>query len=144
LLEGILIPARTNYLDMIVRIAGKHALSLGFPDERVSELELAVEEVTANICMYAYPEAEGDLTVNFHAGSAPVRIVVEIVDSGKPFNILDAPEPDLTSSLEDRRVGGLGTFLALKFADKAEYERSENSNIVRLLFNGTAECHGVG
>jgi serine/threonine-protein kinase RsbW len=135
LLESLLTPARTGNLDRLVRTAGKHAASLGLPRERVSEVELAVEEVVANVCMYAYEEGEGDLAVSFFIGSGPAKLVVEIVDSGIPFNILTAPEPDLASNLDQRKVGGLGAFLVRKIADEAEYERAEGKNIVRLAFN---------
>lgn len=128
-------PARTTNLDRLVRAAGKHAASLGLAQERVSEVELAVEEVMANVCMYAYPEAEGHLTVSFFVGRDPAKLVVEIVDSGLQFNILTAPEPDLASDLDQRKVGGLGAFLVRHIADEANYERAEGKNIVRLVFN---------
>ncbi len=135
LVESLQTPARTGNLDRLVRTAGRHAASLGFPRERVSDAELAVEEVMANVCMYAYPEADGDLAVSFFVGNGPARLVVEIADSGMPFNILAVPEPDLASDLDHRKVGGLGVFLVRKIADEAEYERAEGKNIVRLVFN---------
>jgi serine/threonine-protein kinase RsbW len=134
LAESLQMAARTGNLDRLVRTAGKHAASLGLSRERVSEVELAVEEVMANVCMYAYPEAEGDLTVSYFIGSGPAKLVVEIADSGLPFNILTAPEPDLASDLDQRKVGGLGAYLVRTIADEAEYERAEGKNIVRLVF----------
>lgn len=139
LLESIQVAARTGNLDRLVRAGGRHAASLGFPRERISEIELAVEEILANICLYAYPEGEGKLSVKYLAENHPVKLVVEIVDSGIPFNILNAPPPDLTSELEQRSVGGLGVYLVRELADAAEYERSESMNVVRLVFNAVTE-----
>jgi serine/threonine-protein kinase RsbW len=139
LMESLQLPALTGNLDRLVRIAGKHAFSLGLSQERVSEIELAVEEVMANVCMYAYPEIVGDLTLNVFVENDPTKLVIEIIDSGVPFNILTAPEPDLDSNLDARSVGGLGVFLAREIADNAEYMRSQGQNVVRLAFNASRE-----
>jgi serine/threonine-protein kinase RsbW len=138
LLESLKVLARTGNIDRLVGRVGAHAVSLGLSQERVCEIELAVEEVLANVCVYAYPQMDGELTVNFFAGNNPIKLVVEIVDLGISFNILTAPEPDLTSDLDHRRVGGLGVFLARKIADETEYERAEGRNIVRLVFSARA------
>ena len=44
----------------------------------------------------------------------------------------DAPPPDLTSEVDDRRVGGLGVFLVKKTLDRASYRRGGGRNLVLL------------
>jgi serine/threonine-protein kinase RsbW len=42
------------------------------------------------------------------------------------------PAPDLTSSIEKRKIGGLGIFLIKKMVDEVKYRRERNFNILKL------------
>jgi anti-sigma regulatory factor (Ser/Thr protein kinase) len=66
---------------------------------------------------------------------AQVRIAIEsdsvkteIVDSGLPFDIREAPEPTLSQNIEERPIGGLGLFLIRQFASEIGYERRDGVN----------------
>ena len=54
------------------------------------------------------------------------------MDQGKPYNPLEADEPDTELSGEDRPIGGLGIFLVQSTMDDLSYEYKENLNIVTL------------
>jgi anti-sigma regulatory factor (Ser/Thr protein kinase) len=56
------------------------------------------------------------------------RVIVEVTDSGRPFDPRAAPEPDLTTSIEDRKIGGLGLFLMRKIAADLYYTRDGGHN----------------
>jgi anti-sigma regulatory factor (Ser/Thr protein kinase) len=56
------------------------------------------------------------------------RVLVEIIDSGPPFDPRSTPDPDLEGPAEDRIIGGLGLFLMRKFASAVEYSRSDELN----------------
>jgi len=42
------------------------------------------------------------------------------------------PAPDLTSSIERRKIGGLGIFLIKKMVDEVKYRRKGSFNILNL------------
>ena len=59
---------------------------------------------------------------------------ITIVDDGKEFNILDAPEHEaIDKSIEDREVGGLGIHFIRTLTDKIEYERKNGKNMLILF-----------
>jgi anti-sigma regulatory factor (Ser/Thr protein kinase) len=57
---------------------------------------------------------------------------VEFIDSGKPFNLLTSPIPDLTVDVDERQVGGLGIPLICAMMDQVSYCREGNRNILRV------------
>lgn len=66
---------------------------------------------------------------------ATVRLVVEpgmvkaeVIDSGPTFDIRSVPDPDLSRSIEDRQVGGLGLFLIRQLACEIGYDRRDGMN----------------
>jgi serine/threonine-protein kinase RsbW len=61
----------------------------------------------------------------------------EVIDDGRPFDPLGLPDPDVTSSVEDREIGGLGVYLVRKMMDDVIYERRERLNC--LIF-----CKRIG
>jgi anti-sigma regulatory factor (Ser/Thr protein kinase) len=91
------------------------------------DLDLALEEVLANIIAYGYSdEREHRITVSLEVRSGEIRVEVE--DDGRPFNPLDAPEPDTTQHPDERPVGGLGIHLVRQLMDGLEYRRQGDRN----------------
>jgi anti-sigma regulatory factor (Ser/Thr protein kinase) len=103
-------------------------------DRRIAgRIGVAVEEVFVNIAKYAYGGKSGDATVRLQVERP--WMVMEFEDWGKPFNPLDFPQPDVSVSLEDRPVGGLGIFLTVKMMDKVSYRRLDGKNCLSLWKN---------
>lgn len=96
------------------------------------QIDVAIDEVFTNIASYAYPEGAGMATVqiDFDAATRVASIVFE--DDGIPFNPLEAKEPDITLSAEERPIGGLGIFLVRKTMDYVRYERRDDKNILTI------------
>ncbi len=55
-------------------------------------------------------------------------LVAEILDAGIAFNPLERDTPDITLSVEDRPIGGLGIHFVRTFMDKVEYRREDGRN----------------
>ena len=53
-------------------------------------------------------------------------------DNGKPYNPLDAKEPDITAPAEERAIGGLGIFMVRNMMDGMDYMYKDNRNILTL------------
>ncbi len=54
------------------------------------------------------------------------------IDQGKPFNPFAREDPDLTLSLEERPVGGLGIYMVKQFMDQAEYRYEKGFNVTTI------------
>ena len=97
------------------------------------QIDLAVEEIFVNISHYAYSPDKGTVQIECSAektADAPAKLTVSFTDSGKAFNPLAKPDPDITLSVEEREIGGLGIFLIKKYMDSVLYERKDNQNIL--------------
>lgn len=95
-------------------------------------LNLALEEAVTNVILYAYPEGADGL-VDVEAILAPGKLTFIISDSGKAFDPTSASVPDLTASLDERPIGGLGIHLVRQLMDSVEYERREGKNILTMI-----------
>ncbi|BAE81707.1 regulator of sigma subunit-histidine kinase [Chlamydia felis Fe/C-56] len=104
-----------------------------FPREKLLKLELACEELLVNIISYAYQETKSPGTIVICCNGNKEALQVTIKDNGPSFNPLTAPI-DLQDQLplDERKLGGLGIFLAKNSVDEFLYERHGDSNIVHL------------
>ena len=104
--------------------------SSGFSDEQILDLQLAVEEAITNIIVHGYAGTPG--TIMIHCRAGPDEVSVEISDDAPAFNLLQAPEPDISADIDDRKIGGLGIFLIRKVTDSATYRYEKAKNILTL------------
>ena len=106
-------------------------------EERIPHIELVLEELITNIVFHAYKEARGDIEVECSSPAGAFQI--RITDWSSPFNPLDRPTPDLSASLEDRPVGGLGIHLVRQISDGLDYRRENGQNVVEIRFQGATK-----
>ena len=106
----------------------------GFSEHRVKEIELAAEEVLANIFSYAYSENPGEVEVTDNT-STDMKFVLEIRDCGTPFDPLSLSKPELNAPVCDRNVGGLGVFFIREMTNDLQYRRDGDFNILTLTFS---------
>lgn len=97
-------------------------------DELQFKIRLCAEEAVENIVRYAYNNGAGYLEVAVELIENSI-IQISLTDSGKPFDPLAKPDPDITLSLEEREIGGLGIFLCKQMMDKLEYKYENGCNI---------------
>jgi len=96
------------------------------------KIRLAVEEAVENVVRYAYDDGRGWLEVNIRLAADGLRLVIVLRDAGRPFNPLDAPDPDTSLSAADRGVGGLGIFLCKKLMDQITYSFEDGVNVLTM------------
>jgi serine/threonine-protein kinase RsbW len=97
----------------------------------VMSLNLVVEEALTNVIFYAFDDKEQhqievDITI------AGQLLTTTISDDGKPFDPTKRDNPDITLSVDDRQIGGLGIFLIRKIMDQVNYKREQNKNVLIL------------
>jgi serine/threonine-protein kinase RsbW len=122
--------ARVENLQRLVESVSNCARAQDFDQKKIQEIELAVEEALVNIFNYAYPDAPGEVEVNCRADHD--HFLIEIIDSGIPFDMTLLPDPNLTANVDDREIGGLGIFLIKKMVDEVKYCREAGRNILSL------------
>ena len=103
---------------------------LGVDKKIAYKIHLALDELLTNIVSYAYDHDHGEVEITYEVVKEPKAIVITLSDEGKEFNPLALDEPDTSLSLEDRKIGGLGVFLAKNALDELTYHRENNKNIL--------------
>jgi len=129
---NIKLQAKIENLDSVIQFIRSCASDEGFSKKRILNIELVVEEALANICHHAYAGAIGDMEITCRTDSYR-RLVINIVDAGRPFNMLSVAEPDLTTDISRRQPGGLGVMLIRRMADDIHYLRRDDKNILTLV-----------
>ena len=96
------------------------------------QIDVAVDELFSNISQYAYTPNEGSATLRLESDREAGVISITFIDSGVPFNPLLKKDPDVTQSVEDREIGGLGIFIVKKSMDAMHYEYRNGQNILSI------------
>lgn len=117
-------------LGSLMSFVSECARDQGISPDRVNDIQVVLEESFVNICRYAYASGQGDIEVNFFSESD--SIVIEIIDSGVPFDVTVQELPDITVDIHERKIGGLGCLLIRKLMDVVTYRREDGKNILRL------------
>lgn len=97
----------------------------------IHDLQVALDEVLANVIVHAYRGTDGEIVVRLQRHAA--GFVVEVEDYGVAFDPLQVPAPDLDTPLRQRPVGGLGVHFVMSLMDEVSYMRSGGKNRLRLL-----------
>jgi len=132
-LAGISLPAKLSNLGELKGVIRDQLVHLGYPDDRCLQIELACDEIITNVISYAYPGAEGWLTVACQVHDLET-FSVTIVDQGIAYNPLEVEPPDLSLDIAERKIGGLGVFFVREVAEDIVYSRESSSNILVLTF----------
>ena len=131
ILSTIRLPAKLDNLYKFMDVVSHRAKEQGFTQKRISDIELAMEEALVNIFNYAYHDNIGDVEVACSTDND--LFIVDIIDSGIPFNLLSYKDPDLISDISERKIGGLGVFLMKKLMDDVQYRRENDKNLLRFV-----------
>lgn len=96
------------------------------------QLTLAVEEVCANLIIHSH-DCNAKDHIDLKVKESPGKLIFEITDQGKAFNLLDYEIPDLMKVKEEKRRGGLGIILVKRIMDEIEFESVNGINTCRLI-----------
>lgn len=97
------------------------------------KLALALEEAVANVINHAFAGMPAPHRIRIELAIEPGRVAAQVIDNGRPFDPVAAPEPDRASPLEIRDVGGLGIHLIRRMMDQVGYRRVGGENRLRLV-----------
>lgn len=125
-------PADSGALEGALESAGTVLSEMGISHRENLLITVAIEEALMNIISYAYPEGNGEFSLEIRKDEECGSAVITIVDHGIPFDPLSRRDPDVTAPAEDRDIGGLGIFLLKKTMDDVRYSFENGENILVL------------
>ncbi len=100
-------------------------------------LHVAVEEMFVNIAHYAYPDNKDEgwaiIQGEVKEEADGPSLYITFIDAGIYYDPLAKPDPDVTLSLEERQIGGLGIYMVKKSMDNMIYERKDDKNYLTIV-----------
>ncbi len=97
-------------------------------------VQLSVDEACTNIIKHAYSDkSEGVIVIRCMLSSPGNKFIVNIMDWGKVFDPTIISNPDIESSLNERKEGGLGIYFMRKLMDEVKYVRCEDKNLLIMV-----------
>jgi serine/threonine-protein kinase RsbW len=127
----IRISASVHEIERLNRLIRQFGELHDLPSRALYSVNLALDEVVSNIVLYGYEDSNDDpIVVKMEVRGAELMASVE--DSGREFDPLSLPAPDLHAPLEDRQVGGLGIHLMRSLMDAVEYRRHDSKNLLTM------------
>lgn len=131
-MESRSMPATLESLAEVRAFVKEAADRAGIDDSRTYQLQLAVDEIATNIILYGYKDAGEGAVFSVGAETTGDSLVITLKDQAPPFDprTMQMPEEeDLARPLEDRKIGGLGIYLAVQGVDRFDYRREDGSNL---------------
>ena len=98
------------------------------PMKTIAQVNVAVDEIFSNIVHYS-----GASSVTLGCKVEENQIILRFSDNGRPYNPIEKDDPDITLSVEEREIGGLGIFMVKKMMDEVSYEYTDGLNILTLI-----------
>ncbi len=96
------------------------------------DVQLALDELVTNIIDYGYNDNEED-AIEVGLNLSEDCLTLEIVDNASEYNLLEKEDPDITKSIDNKSIGGLGIFLVKQLMTDVKYERTDGKNRVTLI-----------
>lgn len=101
-------------------------------EQKQYKVMLITEEILTNLVRHAdFQTLNSDITVSVEI-SKEQNVLFTCRDNSKEFNLLKHPDPDVTASIENRKLGGLGIYLSKKYAKTLDYSYENGYNILKI------------
>ena len=128
--------AKVDNLDKVLSFVDEQLESAECPIGIQTRIDIAVEEVFVNIAQYAYNPGIGSAQISINlVRTDPLKVELSFIDSGIPYNPLAKEDPDMTGSVEERPIGGLGIYIVKNIMDEVHYEYKDGHNIFTITKN---------
>ena len=131
-MKELTIEASLNNLDQVLLFVDTQLETVGCPMKTQMKIDVAVEEIFVNIASYAYVPATGQAVIQIDFEQNPDTAVITFIDRGIPYDPLEKSDPDVTLSIQERQIGGLGIFMVKKSMDDMTYQYLDGQNILTL------------
>lgn len=112
------------------------SVQLSWSDKARFQIELALEELIVNTFTHGISNRPAEqlqaVLIDVSFQQADKELTITLKDNADAFDPTQFAAPDITLSVEDRKIGGLGLFLTSKMMDDIQYRRDGSFNYVHL------------
>jgi anti-sigma regulatory factor (Ser/Thr protein kinase) len=131
-MKPAIVPATLDSLGPIADYVMAAAAAAGLDRRASYRLRLAVDEIATNIIVHGHANAGHHGALELRADIDDRALTIAIDDTGVTYDPRQAPIPDIDLPLEQRPIGGLGVYLAIRSVDEFLYEHIGDRN--RTIF----------
>lgn len=134
-MKSILVPADNSQLEAVQSFVEAELEQQDCAPKTMMQINIAVEEVFVNIASYAYKPEVGEAEIQVEVCEDPLRVVIQFLDSGTPFDPLAKEDADTSPEALQERIGGLGILIVKKTMDAVRYSYENGKNILTIVKN---------
>ena len=118
--HSLKVRAALENVPVAIKCVAQSARAAGFEEQAVYEIQVAVDEACANVVQHAYAGMEpGYMEVSCSLDGR--TLVIRVRDWGRGFDPNEIKDPDVTTPLEERSLGGLGLYLIRQYMEQVRY-----------------------
>jgi anti-sigma regulatory factor (Ser/Thr protein kinase) len=127
-------PARLAAFDQIKALIEEFCTSAALGPEDRHKLTLIVEELFTNTVNHGFSgDSDSPVSLVLEESTDGIRLTYE--DAAPAYNPFSASRrTDIEATINERRVGGLGVFLAIGLTRRADYSFVDGRNRIALTF----------
>ena len=129
---SVTLPARVSELRDLATMVEDFGDANNLPAPKVFAINLELDELITNTVTHGSFEAGIDPRIDIHLRVESDILILTMENNGSPFDPTLDTDPNTTSPLESREVGGLGLHLVKNFANRISYEFVEGKNRLTL------------
>jgi serine/threonine-protein kinase RsbW len=141
-MQSSTVPATLDSLGSIAEYVMAAAAAAGLDKRASYRLRLAVDEIATNIIVHGHVNAGLQGVLELRADMDDKTLMIAIEDAGVAYDPRQAPVPDTELPLEQRPIGGLGIYLAIRSVDEFQYEHAgeRNRTIFKMRLHPTSSA----
>jgi serine/threonine-protein kinase RsbW len=124
------IPGRMESIPRILCFLSEAMEYFGMDEDGVFDVNVAVDEACANIINYSCALTQS-CAFDYSCGSREIEVTasrrgglffITVANRGEYFDPTRPVAPDISSDIDERKVGGLGVYLIQQLMDELRYE----------------------
>ena len=131
-MECITVPACDNDPDPVIEFVEEQLAQFDCPPKAFYQIQVAIEEILVNIVSYAQLAEDDGIEVRCEVLDDPLRVILQFLDGGVPFDPLAKEDPDISPDALEEREGGLGIFLVKQMMDEVSYAYENGKNTLMI------------
>lgn len=131
-MKTIRVPALVERLTEVQAFVDAALEEYDCPMKAQYQIDTAVEEIFVNIASYAYHPETGNAEIRLDVFEEPLRVVIQFLDNGIPFDPLAKEDADTSPEALQSRIGGLGILMVKKSMDAVKYSYEDGKNILTI------------
>ena len=134
-MRSITVPANDDATEVVTEFVDEELEEFDCPPKAINQIEIAIEEIVVNIVSYAGLSEDDGIEIRCDVLEDPMRVIMQFLDGGIPFDPLAADDPDTTPEGLMERDGGLGILLVKKMMDGVSYSYENGKNTLTIEKN---------